>query len=221
MWKYYDPINKPFCPMPSVSMQKGGGVIAGFYSITNPPIHHNCCLFYFPDADNNPHHLTLVTYRIPAGFTPVIKSHGNSKVTTPFRPHPTWSSTKKHIKHACAIEGPKSVVASLSAEVGGVLEATAPGQLPRDEKQITNYKARVTLEQRQSCLPGASRDAVADDLFMIMHKCYTEDPLKKFVRAVNAAPEPAVVVTTDCNMLLDFAPLHLIFTRSLWIPRLI
>ena len=144
----------------------------------------------------------------------MIKSHGNSKVTTPF--HPTWSSTKKHIKHACAIEGPKSVVASLSAEVGGVLEAIAPGQLPRDEKQITNYKARVTLEQRQSCLPGTSRDAAADDLFMIMHKCYTEDPSKKFVRAVNAAPEPAVVVTTDrqlqdvtrfCTTAFDFCPL--------------
>ena len=41
----------------------------------------------------------------------------------------------------CATEGPKIVVVSLSAEVGGVMEATAPGQLPQDEKQITNYKA--------------------------------------------------------------------------------
>ena len=61
----------------------------------------------------------------------MIKSHGNSEVSTPF--HPTRSSTKKHVKQICATEGPKSVVASLSAEVGGIMEATAPGQLPRDE----------------------------------------------------------------------------------------
>ena len=71
-------------------------------------------------------------------------------MSAPF--HPTWCSTKNHIKRVCAAEGPKSVVASLSAEVGVVLEASAPGQLPRDEKQVTNYKARVTVEQRQSCL---------------------------------------------------------------------
>ena len=117
------------------------------------------CIVLFSDEDNNPHRLALVTYHIPAGFVPAIKSHGNSKVGTPF--HPTWSSTKKHIKQTCATKGPKSVVASLSAEV---VEAIAPGQLPRDEKQITNYKARVSLEQRQSFLPGASRDAAADDL---------------------------------------------------------
>ena len=122
--------------------------------------------------------------------------------------------TKKHIKQTCATKGPKSVVASLSAEV---VEAIAPEQLPRDEKQITNYKARVSLEQRQSFLPGASRDAAADDLFM---RCYTEDPSKKLVRAVNAAPEPAVVVTTD-RQLQDFVPLHMSSPLSLWIQHLI
>lgn len=144
----------------------------------------------------------------------MVRSHGNSKSGIPF--HPTWSSTKKHIKEKCATEGPKSVVASLSAEVGGVLEAIAPGQLPRNEKQVTNYRSRVLLEQRHSCIPGTSRDVAADDLFMIMQKCFTEDPSKKFVRAVNAAPEPAVVVTTDrqlqdlarfCTTTFEFSPL--------------
>ena len=95
----------------------------------------------------------------------------------------------------------QSIVASLCAQVGRVLQAIAPGQFPRDEKQTTNYKARVSLEQRQSFLPDASRDATADD---IIHRCYTEDPSKKFIRAVNAAPEPAVVVTTD-RQLQDIA----------------
>lgn len=70
--------------------------------------------FYFSDADNNSHQLALVTYHLPAGFVPIIKSHGNSKVSTPF--HPTWSSTKKkHIKQICITEGPKVLlVAPLS-----------------------------------------------------------------------------------------------------------
>lgn len=67
-------------------------------------------------------------------------------------------------------------------------------------------------------LPGISRDAAADDLFIMMQKAYTEDPANKFVRAVNAAPEPAVVVTTDrqlhdiarfCTSPLEFSPLTL------------
>ena len=86
-----------------------------------------------------------------------------------------------------------------------MLTASAPGQLPRDEKQVTNFRSRVSAEHRVSnCPPGVSRDAAADDLFMIMQKAFTEDPSKKFVRAVNAAPEPAVVVSTD-RQLQDLA----------------
>ena len=76
-----------------------------------------------------------------------------------------------------------------------VLEECCKHQLPRDEKQVTNFRSR---EHRASnCPPGVSRDVAADDLFIIMQKAFTEDPTKKFVRAVNAAPEPAVVVCTD------------------------
>ena len=132
------------------------------------------------DASNNPHHLVLVTYHIPPGFVPFVKSHGNSKRGVPF--HPTWSSTKKQIRDKCAVDGPKSVVATLSARVGGVLQACAPGQLPRDEKQITNFRSRVSTEQRLSnCPPGISCDIAADNLFIIMQKAFTEDPSKKFV----------------------------------------
>lgn len=67
-----------------------------------------------------------------------------------------------------------------------------------------------------NCPPGVSRDVATNDLFMIMQKAYTEDPMKKFVRAVNAAPEPAVVVSTDhqlqdlarfCTNTFEFSPL--------------
>ena len=94
-----------------------------------------------------PHHLCLVTYHFPLdGFVPVIKPLGNSTIKKePF--HPTWSSTKQQIKQKCVDTGPKQVVASVSAVAGGVLRASAPGQLPRDEKQVTNFKARKALLQ--------------------------------------------------------------------------
>ena len=150
---------------------------------------------------------------MPAGFVPTIKSHGNSKTHTPY--HPTWSSTKNKIKQ-CSTHGPKHVVASVSAAAGGVLAASAPGQLPRGEKQVINFKSKMALDSRLSSLPGASRDAAADELFIVMQKAYTEDPSHKFVRAVNAAPEPAVVCATNkqlldlsrfCTAAFEFCPL--------------
>ena len=155
-----------------------------------------------------------MSYHLPPGFVPTVKSHGNSKKGTPY--HPTWASTKQQIKEKCGSGGPKCVVASLSAAAGGVLEATAPRQLPWGEKQIVNFKAKCSFDSRLSSFPGTSRDAAADDLFLIMQKAFTEDPSRKFVRAVNAAPEPAVVVTTDrqlqdlarfCTAAFEFSPL--------------
>ena len=69
-----------------------------------------------------------------------------------------------------------------------------------------------------------SRDAAADDLFVIMQKALTEDPSKKFIRAINAAPEPAIVVATDrqlhnlsrfCTESFEFSPLTVDPTFSL------
>ncbi|XP_065887977.1 uncharacterized protein [Dysidea avara] len=60
--------------------------------------------------------------------------------------------------------------------------------------------------------------------FVVMQQAYTEDPFNKFVRAVNAAPEPAVVVATDtqltdivrfCTSPIDFCVLTVDPTFSL------
>lgn len=37
-------------------------------------------------------------------------------------------------------ESPKGVISSVSAKVGGVMGAMAPGQLPRGEMQVSNVK---------------------------------------------------------------------------------
>ena len=88
---------------------------------------------------------------------------------------------KNKIKLECSTHGPKYVVASGSAAAGGVLAASAPGQLPHGEKQVMNFKSKMVLDSRLSSLPGASRDAAADELFIVMQKAYTEDPSHRFV----------------------------------------
>ena len=47
------------------------------------------------DSNGDPHHLCLLSYRIPSGFQPVVTPHGNSKSSIPF--YPTFPSTKKQI----------------------------------------------------------------------------------------------------------------------------
>ena len=103
---------------------------------------------------------------MPPDFVPTVKSHGNSKESLSF--HPTWPSTKQRIKKECIKWlSLKHTVASLSADAGGVLKTAAPEQLPRNEKQVSYYKAKAS---KCSSLPGTSQDAAADDLFVLMQK---------------------------------------------------
>lgn len=68
----------------------------------------------------------------------MIVSHGNSKSTQPY--FPTLPSTTADIKKVCFSSGPKEVVSSIESSVGGILDATYPGQLPHNEQQIPNFK---------------------------------------------------------------------------------
>ena len=43
--------------------------------------------------------------------------------------------------------GHKGVTSSTSTEVGGVLGTMGPGQLPRNEMQISNIKRRVVIQE--------------------------------------------------------------------------
>lgn len=79
-----------------------------------------------------PHPLCMVVYRIPEGFIPAIKSHGNSKEDKPF--YATLPSTISKIKEECASKGPKEVIEHVSVCVGGVLGASDPGILPHNEE---------------------------------------------------------------------------------------
>ena len=153
------------------------------------------CFVFLADSQNSPHHLCLVVYRIPPGYVPAVKKHGNSKVDLPF--HPTWPSTKQRIKEECILHGPDNTVSLITAEQGGILNASASGMLPRDAKQVSNFKRKLSFQRTGS---GPHLGAAVDDLFVVMQQAYSDDPAHKFVRAVNAAPEPAIVLATDSQL---------------------
>lgn len=90
-----------------------------------------------------------MVYHLPKEFVPTVKSHGNSKKDNPF--HPTWSSTKIKIKNKCAAgKGPKHIVSSISNATGGIIKASPPGTLIRDEKQISNFKGKERVNSENT-----------------------------------------------------------------------
>ena len=52
------------------------------------------------------------------------------------------------IKKEGAHAGPKQVVSSVSHNVGGVMGAVAPGQLPQDEMQVSNAKRQLQFSEK-------------------------------------------------------------------------
>ena len=147
-------------------------------------------VIFSTDVDNNPHHLCLVAYRLSAGFTPSLASHGNAKEKKPF--HPTWPSTLARVQEKCSTCGPKGTVEQVSSEAGGGLGALAPGQLPRNEKQVANQRRKM-----KSTLASSGLSPAADELFAVMQRAHTQDPAHKFVRDIKTAPEPAIVLAED------------------------
>ena len=85
----------------------------------------NFVSFNFVDASNRPHHLCLLVYRLPPGFTPKLSSHGNSKEKRPF--FATWPRPLDSIKKDCLQQGPKTMIERMCAKAGGILHATASG----------------------------------------------------------------------------------------------
>ena len=63
--------------------------------------------------------------------------------------------------------GPKHVIASISADQGGIVDATYPGELPRNEQQILNYK------RSQRSKPSGKKDD-ANDHYSVLH--YVSSP---------------------------------------------
>ena len=129
-----------------------------------------------------------MSYRLGSGSIPSPTSHGNAKENKPY--YPTWPSTLSRVVDKCASCGPKKTVEHVSLEVGGILGASAPGQLPRNEKQVSN------LRRRSKTYP-VSLSCASDELFAVMQRAHTQDPEHKFVRDIKTAPEPAIVLADN------------------------
>lgn len=135
----------------------------------------------FTDSNGLPHHLCLVVYHITKDFVPFSLPHGNAKSSKPFIP--TWPSTMRMIKGEVRKSGPKEVVASVSARVGGVLQAYAPDELPRGERQVMNAKRTLKF--------GSDN---VDELFTMMQKSKTGD---SYVRDIKSSPDPTIIIASD------------------------
>lgn len=143
-------------------------------------------VYFFVDHEGNPHHLCLLCYRIPSDFTPVVASHGNSKLKKPF--FPTLPSTKKDIEVESSSHGPKTTVRIVSNQLGGVVDAKGPCELPRNERQVTYIRSKSSNEVSSTNF---------DHVFAIMQSAKEEDATGKFVRETRPSPEPAFIVARD------------------------
>ena len=86
---------------------------------------------------------------------------------------------------------PKYAVQETTAAVGGLLEATPAGSLPRNYEQASNMRRRHELGN----LHGGGKHK--DPLYSVMLMCKESEGNKSidsFVRVVNAAPEPMAIL---------------------------
>ena len=120
-----------------------------------------------------------------------LSPHGNAKVAKPF--HPTWLSTLNRITIESFNKGPKAIVDQVSSDVGGILGASAPGELPRNELQVST--------QKKGKVSGALASTAADDLFAIMQQAHTQDPGHKFIRDIKTAPEAAIILAVTSSLM--------------------
>uniref|UniRef100_A0A1X7THD2 Uncharacterized protein n=1 Tax=Amphimedon queenslandica TaxID=400682 RepID=A0A1X7THD2_AMPQE len=145
-------------------------------------------LAFVTDPHGDPHHLCLLSYRIPRGYKPVVQPHGNLKSLSPF--YPTLHSTKQEMRRLCTTISPKGTVGVVSASLGGVVAAKSPCQLPRNECQVMYIKSK----HQQST---SSVDASSDHLFAVMLSAKSQDENGKFVCDTRPCPEPAFIVARD------------------------
>ena len=86
-------------------------------------------------------------------------------------------------------DGPKEVLSSMERTAGGILDATYPGQLPRNEQQISNFKHYAH--------EGTTCSTKGNELYSIMLQAHLEHKDQKFIRDIKTYPEPAIVLATD------------------------
>ena len=125
-----------------------------------------------------------------------IQPHGNSKKKEGAFQR-TKPSTMKLIKASVADnKRPLRVLTEVENLQGGVMQAKLSCDLPRDRRQIYNFKsANKVMLEKQSMTSGIPR---SDTLAHVMSQCKeTSSGSDAFIRSVEAAPEPMCVLATN------------------------
>lgn len=89
----------------------------------------------------------------------------------------------KDLKQELQKSGPKQVISSISTKAGGVLGAMGPGQLPRNEMQISNAKRGIVIQENKG-----------DELYVMMQQAKADD---SFIRDIKISPDPAILLADD------------------------
>ena len=130
-----------------------------------------------------------------------IKAHGNSKKTMkPFRR--TMASTLKKVKKSATIVGGETATREVNEEAGGPMFARSSGALVRDRKQA--YNAKFRSSERQKSVVSTVGLQACDPYAAVMVKCNATSSNQKvaFVRKVELAPEPRIVLATENQLCL-------------------
>ena len=111
--------------------------------------------------------------------------------------YPTNPSTKLLIQKDVSDQqvGPKRAISVVSEKVGGVMCASSPCDLPRNEFQVSYLKSRSGSGPHSS-----GQDPMADQVFTVMQQVKIEDQAGKFVRDCLPTPEPAFILSRDWQL---------------------
>ena len=164
------------------------------------PSQINYCFLAFLDHSGQLQPLTFVQYRFDRAEHPIeITKHGNSlKNKGPFKR--TKASTIAMLKKGLDKHQPVKVLQEVENLKGGVVGASSSCDLPRDRRQLYNLKHSTKLKESKHN-SGCSLP-LKDVLAEVMQMCKdNEGSEHKFIRSIEAAPEPICVLSTDQQLL--------------------
>lgn len=125
-----------------------------------------------------------VVYHIPLNFVPSVTAHDNANSDKAF-----YSNL-----NVCSVV--PEVVASVS-RTGVTVGASCPGELPRNEQEVSSFKKRKSRVVGADTTLTTSVHTEANDLYTVMLQAHLKDTNKKFARDIEAYPEPAILLASD------------------------
>ena len=143
------------------------------------------------------HPTCLINYRFKDSVHPfTVKQHGRSKrdVGRPFKQ--TAFSVRETLKQRTLSVPPSAALSAQLCESGGMAVARAAASVPRNYKQAENFRSLSRKERKEYSL--WSKDVLSS--MMQQCKLSAEVDGKPFVRRVQGAPEPLLLLATEKSL---------------------